>query len=260
MALYRRHKRLSLRWRLKIKALDKAGIRQKLGSTIPLDIPFRDENGQTVTLKKYFQDKPVILIPVYYECPMLCSLILNGMLKMLQELKFDVGREFQIVTFSFNPKETPSLALAKKKNYLKEYGRSGAHEGWAFLTGTQEAITELTENIGFDYTYDEQSGQYAHASSVLILTPQGKIARYFTGIEFSPFDFRLALVEASRGKIGSPIDQIMLLCFHYNPLVGKYSFFILNVLRVAGTLTVLILIGALIKMTRSNSKTLTSAR
>jgi protein SCO1/2 len=212
-----------------------------LNEQVPLDLTFRDETGKNVQLRDYFGEKPVILSLVYYECPMLCSLVLNGLLRSLRALAFTAGEEFNVVTVSFNPVETPPLAAAKKEAYLQNYGRPGATAGWHFLTGEEEAIQQLTRAVGFRYVYDPASKQYAHASGIIVLTPQGKIARYFYGIEYAPRDLRLGLVEASANKIGSPIDQVLLFCFHYDPAGGKYSLIIMNVIRLAGLATVLAL-------------------
>ena len=224
------------------------GFDQRLNEQVPLDLLFRDEAGQTVRLGDYIgtaSPRPTILALVYYECPMLCTVVLNGLLGSLRALSFNVGEQFNIVTVSFDPTETPSLAAAKKKEYVKRYGRPGATAGWHFLTGEETAIEQLTQAIGFRYTYDPETEQYIHASGIVVLTPQGKIARYFYGIEYAPRDLRLGLVEASANKIGSPIDQVLLFCYHYDPITGKYGLLIMNVIRVAGFATVLSL-GTLI--------------
>ncbi len=224
------------------------GFDQRLNEYVPLDLLFRDEAGQTVRLGDYIATappRPTILALVYYECPMLCTVVLNGLLGSLRALSFNVGEQFNIVTVSFDPTETPSLAAAKKKEYVKRYGRPGATAGWHFLTGEETAIEQLTQAIGFRYTYDPETEQYIHASGIVVLTPQGKIARYFYGIEYAPRDLRLGLVEASANKIGSPIDQVLLFCYHYDPITGKYGLLIMNVIRVAGFATVLSL-GTLI--------------
>jgi protein SCO1/2 len=219
----------------------RVAFHQKLNEQIPLGLTFQDENGKKIQLKEYFGKKPVILALVYYECPMLCTLVLNGLVKSLRVVTFNPGQEFDIVTVSFNPKETPELARVKKEEYLKTYSRPNASEGWHFLTGDESTIQKLTESVGFQYVYDAKLGQYAHASGIIVLTPEGKTARYFYGVEYSPRDLRLALVEASNGKIGSPIDQLILLCYHYDPLTGKYGLTIMKTIRVAGVITVLAL-------------------
>lgn len=219
--------------------LENVGLDQKLGSQVPLDLEFRDESGLKVTLGQYFGEKPVVLTLVYYECPMLCTLILNGTVRALRAMDFSAGEEFQIVTVSINPEETPVIAASKKDQYLESYRREGAEKGWHFLTGTEDQIRPLADAVGFRYAYDPESGEYAHASGIMVLTPEGKVARYFYGVEYSPRDMRLGLVEASSNQIGSPVDQVLLFCYHYNPLTGEYTFTILSILRVAGVLTIL---------------------
>jgi protein SCO1/2 len=227
---------------------------QKLNEQIPLDLTFKNESGKDIKLKEYFGKKPVILALVYYECPMLCTLVLNGLVKSLRVLAFNVGQEFDIVTVSFNPKETAELARVKKEEYLKTYSRSGASEGWHFLTGNEETIKKLTESVGFQYVYDPKLKQYAHASGIVVLTPEGKTARYFYGVEYSPRDLKWALMEASNGKIGSRVDQLLLLCYHYDPLTGKYGLAIMRVIRLAGSATVLSLGTFIFTMSRRNRK------
>jgi protein SCO1/2 len=204
---------------------------------------FKDETGQSVRLGQYFREKPVVLALVYYECPGLCDLILNGLSHAMQEISLNVGTDYDVVTVSFNPKETWQLAQAKKANYLEKYNRPGAKQGWHFLTGDQASIKTLADTVGFHYKYDPINNQFAHASAIMILTPEGKIARYFYGIEYKPRDFRLGLVEASANKIGSPADQVLLFCYHYDPTTGKYGMAITQVTRVLGTATVLLLGG-----------------
>jgi protein SCO1/2 len=230
--------------------LREVGIDQHLDQQVPLDLVFHDETGQAVQLGQYFGSKPVILALVYYECPMLCTLTLNGLVSALKVLSFDVGNQFNVVTVSFNPQETPALAAAKKQTYLERYGRVGAEQGWHFLTGDAAAIQRLTEAVGFRYVYDAEQKQYAHAAGITLLTPQGKIARYFFGVEFSPRDLRLGLVEASHNQIGSPVDQLLLYCYHYDPTTGKYGAVAMNMVRVGGVLTVLALGGFVIMALR----------
>ncbi len=219
--------------------LEKVDFEQFLGRQIPLDLRFRDEQGAEVTLGQYFQDRPVILSLTYYECPMLCSIVLNGLTSALRALPFDLGKEFVAVNVSFNPRETPEEASTKKAKYLAEYRRPGAEAGWHFLTGEEDSIRRLTEAVGFRYAWDERSQQYAHAAGIVLLTPQGKIARYFYGVEFAPRDLRFGLIEASQGKIGSPVDKLLLFCFHYDPATGTYSAWVLNAIRAGGVLTLL---------------------
>jgi protein SCO1/2 len=219
--------------------LDNVRIDQRLNEQIPLDLVFSDETGRPVKLGQYFGSKAVILALVYYECPMLCNEILNGLLSSIKAISFNLGEHYSIVTVSFNPNERPELAAAKKANYIERYGRNRPAEGWHFLTGDQSSIEALTNAVGFHYAYDPQTKQYAHASAIMILTPQGRLSRYFYGIEYAPKDLRLGLVEASEGKIGSPVDQLLLYCFHYDPVTGKYSAVVMNIVRLSGIATVL---------------------
>ncbi len=215
------------------------GIDQKLNAQVPLDLQFRNEAGKTVQLSDYVRDKPVILTLVYYRCPMLCTLVLNGLVRTLKPLGFTVGREFDVVTVSFDPREGPELAAAKKENYVQSYGRPEAAEGWHFLVGDNEAVTQLAEAVGFRYAYDPATDQFAHASAVIVLTPQGRVSKYFYGIEYSTNDLRLGLTEASQNKIGSLAEQVLLFCYHYDPTTGKYGLAIMNIIRALGVLTVL---------------------
>ena len=226
------------------------GIDQNLNAQIPLELKFKDETGQTVRLGQYFRQKPVVLALVYYECPGLCDLILNGLSHTMQQISLNVGSDYEVVTVSFDPKDTWQLATAKKANYIEKYNRPGAKEGWHFLTGDQASIKSLTETVGFHYNYDPISKQFAHASAIYVLTPEGKIARYFYGIEYKPRDFRLGLVEASANKIGTPADQVLLFCYHYDPTTGKYGMAVTQVTRVLGTATVLLLGGFVFIMLR----------
>ena len=226
------------------------GIDQKLGGRIPLDLAFRDESGATVTLGKYFVGKPVILALVYYECPMLCTQVLNGMVRSLKEVRFEAGKEYQVVVVSINPRETPGLAQSKKQIYAGLYLRPGGDNGFHFLTGQDSSIAPLAKAAGFRYAYDPETGQYAHASAIMVLTPDGTISRYFYGIQYPARDLRLGLVEAADGKIGSPMDQILLFCYHYDPATGKYGLVILNIVRAACLATLLGLAGFIMIMFR----------
>ncbi len=219
------------------KSLQKVGFDQKLNQQVPLDLPFVDETGKAVKLGDYFDGKPVILVLAYYRCPMLCTQVLNGLVQGMLDMPFTVGKEFRVVTVSFDPREKPPLAAAKKKTYVERYGRPGAADGWHFLTGEADAIQRLTRAVGFRYDYDERNDQFAHASGIMVLTPHGKISRYFYDISFSGRDLRLGLVEASENKIGSPVDQVLLYCFHYDPKEGKYGATIMNFVRLGGVLT-----------------------
>ena len=215
------------------------GLDQKLGDTIPLDLTFRDEHGHGVTLRQFFRQRPVILTLVYYQCPMLCTEVLNGLMRSAKELPLAIGKDFSIVTLSIDPSERPVLANVKHELYTGLYGKPGAPQGWHFLTGDEPQIKALAQAVGFRYAYDSASGQFAHPSGIMLLTPQGKLARYFYGISFPARDLRLGLVEASQEKIGSPIDQILLYCYHYDPATGKYGLLISRVIQMAGALTVL---------------------
>lgn len=221
------------------QTLANINFEQKLNTQVSLELPFRDESGKQVRLASYFGGKPVILVLGYYECPMLCSLVLNGMVESLLDLKWTIGNQFQVVNVSINPRETPALAAAKKRTYLKRYGRAAAGAGWHFLTGEEPAIKRLADEVGFQYAYDPATGQYAHPSGLVILTPEGKVARYFFGVAFSANDLYLALQGASDHKVGSPIQRLILLCFHYNPITGKYSPAILLIVRLLGGATAL---------------------
>ena len=226
------------------------GIDQHLDAQLPLDAVFRDEAGRDVRLGDYFTDKPVILALVYYRCPMLCTQVLNGFLKSSQAVPLEIGRDYEVVTVSFDARETPELAAEKKKHYTRAYRRDGAARGWHFLTGDQAAIDRLAETIGFRYHFDAASDQFAHASGIIVATPGGRLSRYFYGIEYSPQDLRLGLVESSAGRIGSAVDQVLLLCYHYDPLTGRYGVAIAAVMRAAGALTIAGLAGFFVVMYR----------
>ena len=234
-------------------ALKNVGIDQHLNEQIPPNLTFRDETGKTVQLADYFGKKPMILNLVYYQCPMLCGEVLSGLESALRVLKFDVGKEFDVLTISFDPKETPEMAAVKKAEYLKRYGRSGAADGWHFLTGPQNSIDALTQAAGFQYQYDPKSGQFAHATAIMVLTPEGKIAQYYYGVEFAPKDLRLGLVQASQHKIGNLVDEVLLYCYHYNPDTGKYGAIISRVLKIAAGATILVLGTFLVLMLRLGS-------
>ncbi|MEW5979153.1 MAG: SCO family protein [Acidobacteriota bacterium] len=217
------------------------GIDQRLDEMLPLDTEFRDESGQLVHLRDYFGEKPVILSLVYYECPMLCNEITNGLVSSLRALSFSIGQEFQVVTVSFDAREDSELARSVKTSYLKRYSRPSAEKGWHFLTGDQTSIDRLTKAVGFRYNYDAQKNQFAHASGIMVVTPEGRLSRYFYGVEFAPRDLRLALVEAAQNRIGSLADQVLLFCFHYDPVQGKYGFAIMSAIRIVGTLFIITL-------------------
>jgi protein SCO1 len=225
--------------------LSKIHIDQKLDTQVPLDLPFTDETGRQVTLGEYFGKRPVVLALVYYECPMLCTEVLNGLVSALTVLNFEPGREFEVVVVSFNPREGPGLASQKKAAYMERYGRPRTVAGWHFLTGRQESIKQLTEAVGFQYEYDNAIQQYAHGAAIEVLTPKGHISKYFYGIEFSARDLRLGLIEASEERIGTPIDDFLLFCYHYDPTTGKYGAAIIRLVRLGGVATVLALVSFL---------------
>jgi protein SCO1/2 len=231
-------------------ALRDVSFDQKLAQQVPLDVALRDEAGRTVKLGDYFGKRPVVLSLVYYECPMLCTLTLNGLSSALSVLSFDVGKEFEVVTVSFEPKETPELAAAKKAAYLKRYKRPGAEAGWHFLTGDKAELDRLTKAVGFRYVWDERTRQWAHPSGIVTLTPQGRISHYLFGIEYAPKDLRLSLVEAAQGNIGTAVDQVLLYCYQYDPAMGRYGAAVMRLLRAASLLTLLALSGFVALMLR----------
>lgn len=223
------------------KVLNEVGIQQKLNEYIPLDTEFKNENGEIVKLGEYFGKRPVVLALVYYECPMLCSEVLNGLTGSIKGVSFDVGKEFDVVAISFDARENekPELARNKKESYVKRYGRENSANGWHFLTGTQDSIDKITNAVGFGYKWDESTQQFAHAGAIMILTPEGKLSKYLYGIDYAPKDVKFSIMEASENKVGSPVDQLMLYCYHYDPARGKYGLQIFNVLRISGVLTLL---------------------
>jgi protein SCO1 len=219
--------------------LSKINIDQHLDRQLPLDLPFVDETGKQVRLGDYFGKRPVVMALAYYECPMLCTQVLNGLVTALTVLNFEPGREFDVVVVSFSPREGPGLASQKKASYLERYGRPHTAGGWHFLTGQQPAIDALTDALGFRYAYDETIKQYAHGAAIEVLTPKGHISKYFYGIEFSARDLRLGLIQASDERIGTPVDDFLLFCYHYDPATGKYGASVLRLVRLGGILTVL---------------------
>jgi len=232
------------------KALKNVGIDQKLNEQVPLDAVFKDEQAREVRLGQFFKGKPVVLSLVYYSCPMLCTQVLNGELGAFRSVSFNIGEQFEVVTVSFDARETPQLASAKKQTYIKGYNRPSGEAGWHFLTGDEANIKRLTEAVGFRYAWDEQTKQFAHASGIMLLTPEGRLARYFYGIDYPPKDLRLALVEASQDKIGTPVDALMLYCYHYDPSTGKYGVVVMNVMRIAGVITIISIVGLLFLLRR----------
>ena len=224
------------------KALEEVGITEHLDAKLPMELEFRDEDGISVTLGSFFDgERPVILTLNYYRCPMLCGLMLNGLVDGLEQLEWTPGQEFEIVTVSINPLETPALAKEKKQNYIKRYGRPSAMAGWHFLTGREPEIDRLAETVGFRFVYDPVEKQYAHAAAIFVCTPDGRVARYLYGIEYPPKRLKLGLLEASEGKIGSTLDQLILYCYHYDPSSRRYSPVAMNIMRVGGGATASIL-------------------
>lgn len=222
------------------KLLQGVGIEQRLNASIPLDTIFRDETGASVPLRTYFGSRPVLLIPVYYRCPMLCPQLLSAVVRGLRPLSLEPGRDFEIVAISFNPIETPEDAREKRDHFSHSYSRRAGTAGWHFLVGSETSIQAVMNAIGFHYRYDPENKMYIHATGVMIATPEGRLARYFYGVDFQPKDLKLGLIEASHDRIGSPVDQILLFCYHYDPKTGKYGAVVMNILRLAGLLTLLI--------------------
>ncbi len=225
--------------------LKEVRIDQKLDGAVPMDLQFTDEHGRDVTLGQYFGKRPVVLALVYYECPMLCTQVLNGLFSSMEPLRIDAGREFDVVVVSFDPGETPAMAMAKKTGYVKHYERPTADAGIHFLTGRQASIDTLADAVGFRYVYDEAIDQYAHPAAVTVLTTQGKVSKYLYGVEFAPMDFRLAVTSAGEGQIGTLVDQALLYCFHYDPATGKYSVAIMTFVRIGAVVT-LVGLGAFV--------------
>lgn len=235
--------------------LKNVGIEQKLNSPLPLDAEFKDENGNQVKLGNYFgKGKPVVLALVYYECPMLCNEVLNGLTGSLKGISFDAGKDFDVIAISFDARENDKTDLTKNKkaSYMARYGRPGTENGWHFLTGTQSEIDKVTQAVGFKYEFDEKTNQFAHAGGIMIATPEGKLSRYLYGIDYSPKDLKFSLMDSAQNKIGNPVEQLYLYCFHYNPADGKYGLAILSVLRLLSVATLLGIGGMLIVFWRYN--------
>jgi protein SCO1 len=230
--------------------LENVGIEQHLDAQVPPDLTFTDDTGKAVKLGDYFGRKPLILNLVYFNCTMLCGEELAGLASAMRLIKFDVGNEFDVITVSFDPRETPAMAAEKKKDYVGRYGRANATTGWHFLTGQAESINALTKAVGFQYQYDPRSNQFAHATAIMVLTPQGHISRYFYGVDFPPKDLRMGLVEASQNKIGNAVDAVLLYCYHYDPETGKYGAVIGNILRLGAAVTILLIGGLILTLWR----------
>jgi len=232
------------------RALREIGFDQRIGESIPLDLVFRDERGASVRLADYFGRRPVVLVFAYYSCPMLCTLVVSGLPSALDVLSLQPGSDFEIVTVSFNPADTPASAAEKKAGYLERYKKTGAAGAWHFLTGDPPSIERLTKAAGFRYAWDAETKQFAHPSGVIVLTPDGRLARYLFGIEYGPRDLRYAIVEASEGRVGNAADALLLYCYHYDPMTGRYGFVVMRALRLAGGATVLALCAFIVVMVR----------
>ena len=235
--------------------LDNVGLDQHLNQQIPLDLTFLDETGQPVQLRQYFGSKPVILALVYFQCPMLCSQVQQGLTGALNGIvRFNVGRDFNVLTVSFDPRDTPETAAQDKKTYISRYRRQGAAAGWHFLTGRKDQIDALASAVGFRYAWDPQAKQFAHASGIMLLTPDGRLAQYYYGIEYAPRDIQFGLIEASQGRIGNVVDQVLLYCFHYDPTQGRYGAVIINILRLCAAATLVVLGGFMFIMFRRDHR------
>ena len=236
------------------RPLREIGFDQNLDQYVPLDVPFRDESGRTVRLADYFGSRPVVLVFAYYDCPMLCTQVINGLSTALNILSLAPGKDFEIVTVSFNPRDTPATASAKKAVYLERYTRDGAARAWHFLSGDEPSIDRLTKAAGFRYVWDAETKQFAHPTGVIVLTADGRLSRYLFGIEYGPRDLRYALVEASAGGVGNAVDTLLLYCYHYDPMTGRYGFVVMRAVRIAGAATVLALASFIIVMVRKEKR------
>jgi protein SCO1/2 len=226
---------------------------QRLDQQLPLDTVFKDEDGRVVTLGEYFGQKPVVLAFAYYECPMLCTQVLNGLASALTVLAESVSKDFEVVVLSFDSRETPALAAGKKKAYVDRYGRPGTESGWHFLTGDDASIRRVTDAAGFHYVWDDNTQQFAHASGIVVATPEGRLSRYFFGIEYAPRDLKFALIESSAGRIGSAIDKLVLYCYHYDPATGSYALVAMNTVRAGGAVTLFALVGFIVLALRRDT-------
>ena len=225
-------------------------FKQRLNEMLPLDTQFRDESGRTVTLGQYFGHRPVVVAFVYYSCPMLCTQVMNGLSSALKVMPFTAGNDFDVVLISFDPRDTPAIASERKRAHLAYWSTESNADAWHLLTGDEASIQRVTSAAGFTYRWDERTGQYAHVSGVLVATPEGKLSRYFYGVEYSPRELRLAIVDSGEGKVGSVIDELLLYCFHYDPESGKYGLLVMNLVRLGGALTVLFIGGFILLMRR----------
>jgi protein SCO1/2 len=227
---------------------------QHLGVQLSLDTEFRDESGKTVKLREYFGKRPIVFALVYHECPMLCNVVLNNMVSSLRSLEFTPGVEYDVLTISIAPHETSALASAKRRGFVTKFQRMETLNHWHFLTGDEPNIRKIADEVGFNYAYDPKSGQYAHASGIMILTPEGKVSRYFYGVDYPTRDLRFGIMEASEEKIGSPIAQVLLMCFHYDPTTGKYSLAVMRILQACGLVTVIGLGMSIVTMLRRDRR------
>ena len=234
--------------------LSKVSFDQRLNEQLPLATPFKDDHGRSVTLGEYFGVKPIVLAFVYYECPMLCNQVLNGLTTSLTVLEESVGREFEVVAISFDARETPVLASGKKKSYLDRYQRPESARGWHFLTGDEASIAAVTKAAGFNYVWDDRTKQFAHPSGIVVATPDGKVSRYFFGIEYASRDVKFALIESSAGRIGTVIDNLLLYCYHYDPSTGSYGFVAMGAVRAGGAVTLLALVGFIVVSIRREGR------
>jgi protein SCO1/2 len=229
-------------------------IQAKLGGQVPLELSFRDESGQVIRVGQCVNGKPTVLALVYYECPMLCNMVLDGLVRSLRALELDAGETFSVLVVSIDPRETPALAAAARHTALRRYARQGSEEGWHFLTGSEPSIRRLADAVGFRYTLDEKTGQYAHGAGLFLLTGAGVVSRYFSGVEYSARDLQFGLIESSAGKIGSTTHQVLLLCFQYDPSRGKYGLAIIRVVRAAGVATVCAMLFGFYWLTRRQQR------
>lgn len=234
--------------------LREVGYDQRIGAQVPLGAAFRDEAGRNVRLGDFFGKKPVILVLAYYHCPMLCDMVLQGVVSTLKPLTFDAGKEFDVVVASIDPDETPEMAAEQERDILARYGRAGGAEGFHFLTGPQSSIDALTRAVGFRYVYDKERDEYAHPAGLVMLTPGGKVSRYLFGIDFPPRDVRLGLIESTRDRLGTPVDSLLLYCYHYNPTIGRYSTAVFNLLRLAAGATLIGLVTLVVVLRRRESR------
>jgi protein SCO1 len=227
---------------------------QRLNQQLPLDTVLKDETGRSVALREFFTGKPVVLAFVYFQCPMLCSQTMNGISSALKVVPFTPGKDFEVVLVSFDPRDTPEAANAKKRAHLQHWAKPETANGWHFLTGDEPAIKQLTSAAGFTYQWDDKTGQFAHVSGLLTLTPDGRLSRYFYGVEYSPKDLRLALVESSQGKIGSKVEELLLYCYQYDPATGRYGMVVMNLIRLGGAATALLVVGFIVVMRRRDAR------